>query len=102
MAKVRDVGACRITGKKTNNRAERGRANSESNFLVCHGDRDATSRPEATNAQPICGFNGRSKSLRAAGRGRSLYRTTALFHLHFAFAFSRLCTSREPAGEGFL
>ena len=38
MATVRHVGACRITGKKTNNHAKRARANSESNFLVCHGD----------------------------------------------------------------
>ena len=38
MAKVRHVGACRITGKKTNNHAQRARAHSESNFLVCHGD----------------------------------------------------------------
>jgi hypothetical protein len=38
MATVRHVGACRITGKKTNNHAKRARANSENNFLVCHGD----------------------------------------------------------------
>jgi len=38
MATVRHVGACRITGKKTNNHAKRAHANNESNFLVCHGD----------------------------------------------------------------
>jgi hypothetical protein len=50
VAKVRDVGAYRVTGKKTNKHAERGCANSERNFLICHGDQKATSRPEEQTA----------------------------------------------------
>jgi hypothetical protein len=46
--KVRNVGAHRIPGKKTNEHTERTCADSENNFLICHGDQDATSRPEET------------------------------------------------------
>jgi len=42
--KVGHIGACRVTGKKADDEAERGRTDGERKLRICHGQREIDSR----------------------------------------------------------